>query len=184
MHPKNRTLNLSLLATSLLSCSTTLASTLPTGAFASPSAASPASPTNSAAPLALSSKVPNVSNAPRLESPTKRALRKAGASIAANGPVAVPPEVAQVCGLVGGTAFQLAPAVVGEFGLMYVTVVDPRSGEPLHLELRPNSVRGADFKLIAHNALGQPVEIPADEPRTVLGSVTGIPDARVAGSYH
>ena len=158
-------IHLQLLAGSLLCCSTTFAATL-------------------AAPLALESKLPKFSNTPRLESPTKGVLRKARASIAAKGPVPAPADVAQAFGLVRGTVFQLAPAVVGDFGLLHVTVIDPRSGEPLHVELRPNSVRGADFKLIAHNALGQPVEIPADEPRTVLGSVTGIPDARVAGSYH
>ncbi len=158
-------IHLQLLAGSLLCCSTTYAATL-------------------TAPLALESKVPNFSNTPRLESPTKGALRKAGASIAAKGPIAAPPDLAQAFGLLRGTAFQLAPAVVGEFGLMYVTVVDPRTGAPLDIELRPNSVRSADFKLIAHNAAGQPIELPPSEPHTVRGSVAGIPDARVAGSYH
>ncbi|MCE2885670.1 MAG: M12 family metallo-peptidase [Planctomycetaceae bacterium] len=134
-------------------------------------------------PTTLSSNLPKVSNKPVLEPSVKAALRNLGASIAPHGPIEAPPEVASAFNLLRGTAFNLAPAAIGDFGLIYFTVVDPRTGAPLDLELRPTSVRAPGFKLIAHNAANQPIEMPAPAPATVGGVVSGVEGSRVAGSY-
>ncbi len=167
--PLNPTLGLS------LGCS--LAALLSASAFASTHATAPA------APQPLMSTLPKFASAPRFESAKQRALRNAGASIAPKGPIEAPADIARAFGLLRGTAFQLAPAAIGEFGLMHVTVIDPRNGTPLELELRPNSVRTPDFKLIASNSAGQPIEVLPPAPATVRGSVVGVPNALVAGSY-
>jgi len=134
-------------------------------------------------PTTLSSTLPAISNKPRLESSVKTALRKLGASIAPHGPVEAPPEIAAAFNLLRGTAFNLAPAAIGDYGLIYITVVDPRTGAPLDVELRPISVRAPGFKLIAYNAANQAVEFPASAPATVGGVVAGVEGSRVAGSY-
>jgi len=168
--PLNPTLGLS------LGCS--LAALLSASSFASTHATAPA------APQPLMSTLPKFTSAPRFESPKQRALRNAGASIAPKGPIEAPADIARAFGLLRGTAFQLAPAAIGEFGLMHVTVIDPRNGTPLELELRPRSVRADGFKLIGYNEAGQAIELPASESHTVGGRVVGEPGSRLAGSYH
>ena len=166
--PLNPTFGLS------LGCS--FAALFSASAFASTHATAPA------APQPLMSTLPKFASAPRFESAKQRALRNAGASIAPKGPIEVPADIARAFGLLRGTAFQLAPAAIGEFGLMHVTVIDPRNGTPLEIALRPNSVRTPDFKLIASNSAGQPIEVLPSAPATVRGSVVGVPNALVAGS--
>lgn len=134
-------------------------------------------------PTTLSSNLPKVSNKPVLEPSVKAALRNLGASIAPHGPIEAPPEVASAFNLLRGTAFNLVPATIGDFGLIYLTVVDPRTGAPLDVELRPISVRAPGFKLIAYNGSNQAIEVPAPEPATVGGTVPGVEGSRVAGSY-
>lgn len=81
-----------------------------------------------------------------------------------------------------GTVFQLAEPMLDSLGRTHASVPDPNGGKPLHLVLRPYSVRAKDFALVAYNSKGLPVSVDAGEPSTVRGMVDGDLDSRVAGS--